>query len=67
MRIQGTTVDCAIVLSGTRNDEETIYCSHDDKVGPIVGSYAVLLSDSAAAVGKVKPDRGTTIVWTRKH
>jgi len=66
-RIQGTTVDCAIVLSGAKNDEETVYCSHDDKVGPIVGSYAVLMSDSMAAVGKVKADRSTTIVWLKKH
>lgn len=66
-RIQGTTVDCAVVLSGARNDEETIYCSRDDATGPRVGSYAVLLSDSIAAVGKVKADRSTTVVWTRKH
>ena len=66
-RIQGTTVDCAIVLSGTRNDEETIYCSRDDKVGPIAGSYAVLMSDSMVAVGKIKADRSTTIIWTKKH
>lgn len=66
-RIQGTTVDCAIVLSGAKNDEETIYCSHDDATGPRVGSYAVLLSDSIAAVGRVKADRSTTIVWTRTH
>src|SRR3989304_1219743 len=37
-RIQGTTLDCAVVLSGANNDEETIYCSRDDKVGSIVGS-----------------------------
>lgn len=66
-RIQGTTLDCAIVLSGAKNDEETIYCSRDDKVGPIAGSYAVLMSDSMVAVGRVKADRTTTVVWTRKH
>jgi len=66
-RIQGTTLDCAVVLSGAKNDEETIYCSRDDKVGPIVGSYAVLMSDGMVAVGKIKADRSTTIVWTRKH
>lgn len=66
-RIPGTTVDCAIVLSGAKNDEETIYCSRDDKVGPVVGSYAVLMSDSMVAVGKIKADRSTTIVWTKKH
>lgn len=66
-RIQGTTLDCAVVLSGARNDDETIYCSRDDKVGPIVGSYAVLMSDTMVAVRKVKADRSTTIVWTRKH
>ena len=66
-RIKGTTLDCAVVLSGTKNDEETIYCSRDDKVGPIVGSYAVLMSDSMVAVGRIKADRSTTIVWTKKH
>ena len=66
-RIQGTTLDCAIVLTGARNDQETIYCSRDDKVGPIVGSYAVLMSDSLVAVAKIKADRSSTVVWTRKH
>ena len=65
-RLQGTTLDCAIVRSGAAN-ETTIYCSHDDTVGPVVGSYAVLLSKSMAAVGKVKADRSTTIVWLKKH
>ena len=65
-RLQGTTLDCAIVRSGA-NNETTIYCSRDDKVGPVVGSYAVLLSKSMAAVGKVKADRSTTIVWMKKH
>jgi len=65
-RLQGTTLDCAIVRSGAKNDT-TVYCSRDDKVGPVVGSYAVLLSKSMAAVGKVKADRSTTIVWLKKH
>jgi len=65
-RLQGTTLDCAIVRSGADN-ETTIYCSRDDNVGPVVGSYAVLLSKSMAAVGKVKADRSTTIVWMKKH
>ena len=66
-RIQGTTMDCAIVRSGANNDETTIYCSHDDKAGPIVGSYAMLMSNGMVAVGKIKADRSTTIVWTKKH
>ena len=65
-RIQGTTIDCAIVRSGAKN-ETTIYCSHDDKTGPIVGSYAMLMSDSMVAVGKIKANRSTTIIWTKKH
>ena len=64
-RIQGSTLDCAIVRSGAKN-ETTIYCSRDDKVGPVVGSYAMLMSDSMVAVGKIKADRSTTIVWTKK-
>lgn len=66
-RIKGTTLDCAIVRSGAKNDQTTVYCSHDDTVGPIVGSYAVLISKSMVAVGKIKANRSTTIIWTKKH
>ena len=65
-RIQGINLDCAVVRSGTRN-VPTVYCSTDDKVGPVRGRYATLASDDDAAVGKVGAGRRTTVVWTHKQ
>lgn len=65
VHVQGTSVDCAVVRSGAGAGKPTIYCSKDDTIGPIPGTFATLLSDDVAAVGKVQTTRRTTIVWKR--
>ena len=67
VHVQGTSVDCAVVRSGTGAGKPTIYCSKDDKTGPIPGTFATLLSDDVAAAGKIQPSRRTTIVWQRNQ
>lgn len=66
-RLEGTRLDCAIVRSGAGAGKPTVYCSQDDATGPIPGTYAILVSDEVAAVGKIGPSRRTTIVFTRKQ
>ena len=67
VHVQGTSVDCAVVRSGAGTGKPTIYCSKDDKTGPIPGTFATLLSDDVAAAGKIQPSRRTTIVWQRNQ
>lgn len=66
-RISGSTVDCAIVRSGTGTQVPTVYCSKDDKVGPVPGTYAVLVSDQVAGVGKIQETRSTTMIWVKNQ
>ena len=63
----GTPIDCAIVRSGAGAGVPTVYCSQDDKTGPVPGTYATLLSDQVAAVGKVDATRHTTPIVVKKQ
>ena len=57
-------IDCAVVRSAGL---PTLYCSQDDAVGPVVGSFAIVVNTTTAAIGRVGADRGTTIVSLRKQ
>ena len=66
-RITGSTVDCAIVRSGSGKGVPTVYCSKDDKVGPVPGTYSVIVSDQVAGVGKIQTTRSTTMIWVKNQ
>ena len=66
-RLAGTTTDCAIVRSGSGKGVPTVYCSRDDKVGPIPGTYSVVVSDQVAGVGKIQKTRSTTMIWVKNQ
>jgi len=65
--VVGTPIDCAIVRSGAGAGVPTVYCSKDDKAGPVPGTYATLLSDQVAAVGKVDATRHTTSIVVKNQ
>lgn len=65
--VVGTPIDCAIVRSGAGAGVPTVYCSRDDKTGPVPGTYATLLSDQVAAVGKVDATRHTTPIVVKNQ
>lgn len=64
-RLQGTTLDCAIVRSGVGAGKPTVYCSYDDAAGPVPGTNTILVSDGYAAAGTIMASRRTTVVY--KH
>jgi hypothetical protein len=66
-RLTGSTVDCAIVRSGAGKGVPSVYCSKDDKVGPVPGTYAVVVSDQVAGVGKIEKTRRTTMIWVKNQ
>lgn len=66
-RLAGTTIDCAIVRSGAGKGVPSVYCSRDDKVGPVPGTYALLVSDQVASVGKIEKTRVTTFIWVKQQ
>ena len=66
-RLTGTTTDCAIVRSGAGKSVPIIYCSRDGKVGPIPGTYSVIVSDQVAGVGKIEKTRVTTMIWVKNQ
>ena len=65
--VTGTPIDCAIVKTGTGAGVPTVYCSKDDKVGPVPGTYATLISDRVASVGKIGANRVTTAIVVKNQ
>jgi hypothetical protein len=45
----------------------TVYCSKNDKTGPVPGTYATLLSNQVAAVGKVGATSHTTPIVVKNQ
>ena len=66
-RLYRTTIDCAIVRSGAGKGVPSVYCSKDDKVGPVPGTYSVIVSDQVAGVGKIQKTRATTMIWVKNQ
>lgn len=59
-----SALDCAVVRSDGR---PTLYCAFDDATGPVPGSFAVLLSEREAAIGRVEASRTTTVTNLRRQ
>jgi len=65
-RVQGAKLDCAIVRAGSRN-LPSVYCVTDDKVGPVLKTYATLVSDDGIAVGVIGAGRKTTFIYVHRQ
>ena len=62
-----TTSDCAIVRSGKGSGVPSVDCTRDDQVGPLPGTYAVIVSDQVASAGKIAKTRSTTTICAKQQ